>query len=650
MIIKIIQSTFCILLLSLSFFSFSAKNISQLPVEAYAELPQISMMKLSPSGERVMYRLNKNGKDMLIIYDLKNKKILRGLDIEATDPNYGYFIDENRIILVATQNKRLLGYRGSHNISTAFIFNIKKNKIRQLLTPGKGITKGQSGLGDIVGLSPDKKHAYMPAFTDKKRKNSTPLFSLMKVNLNSSKAPKILDKGREDVIDYFVDDNGNLLARERYSNQRNIHRIEAYINEEWVEIFKEETPYITKSFSGLTPDKKHLVMVANNDNDRDAYFKMSLKDGAISDALISRDDADIAYPITNIQREIYGIKYSGFKPSYYFFNDKTHGAIKALQAKYPNNSVSIVSHSDDWQSIIIFLDGNGSSGDYFLYKENKLSFIASTRPQIPPENVHSIVETTYKARDGLSIPNLLTIPNNIEKIKEKLPLIMMPHGGPESYDRLEFDWLAQYFANKGYIVIQPQFRGSSGFGTSHTLKGRGEWGKKMQSDLTDGVNALINSGDVDKNRICIVGGSYGGYAALAGATFTPDLYQCVIAINGVSDIPLFLKQEKMDHGGDSSAVSYWEEAIAKNDLSDEFLESISPIKHVNKVKAPILLVHGEKDKIVKIEQSEDIYDELLDAKKEVTFVEIKDDNHHLKKYESRLKLLQEIDKFLEKHL
>ena len=172
----------------------------------------------------------------------------------------------------------------------------------------------------------------------------------------------------------------------------------------------------------------------------------------------------------------------------------------------------------------------------------------------------------------------------------------------------------------------------------------------MQQDLTDSVNQLVAEGKVDPERVCIVGSSYGGYAALAGATFTPDLYRCVVAINGVSDVEEMLDYEEDEHGDDHWVVSYWQDVVNKRKLEDEFLEKISPINHVKSVKAPILLIHGEIDKVVPIEQSEDIFDELEDEDKDVTFVELEDEGHHLSSGKTRFQALEAIDKFINKYM
>ena len=308
-----------------------------------------------------------------------------------------------------------------------------------------------------------------------------------------------------------------------------------------------------------------------------------------------------------------------------------------------NNSLRLVDHTPDWSKMIFLIEGEHAKGDYFIYSNGKFSSVGSQRSKIAPTQVHQVYETEFKARDGLKIPLLLTLPNTELKF---LPAILMPHGGPESYDNVGFDWMAQFFASRGFLVIQPQFRGSDGFGSDFMLKGRGEWGQKMQHDLTDAVKTLIKSEYVDANKICIVGASYGGYAALAGAAFTPNLYQCAVSINGVADVEQMLEDEKHEYGSDHWVLSYWQESIINGTVAKNHLEKISPITHVNNIQIPILLIHGEYDKVVPISQSKNMYEELKDAGKPVKFVELNKGDHHLSNGINRMEALKAIDKFI----
>lgn len=628
-----------LLMLPLSLFA----QLKQVPTEAYGKLPSKSLLVISPNAERMAYRDTSNNRDLMMVVDLIKNKIVAAVDVSAVKPDRAYFVDNDKLILEISKNKRISGFRGRHDISAAFAYNLKSNKLHQLLIQGYGIYDGQTQLGRIVGLSADKKFAYMPAY------KSAHLYNLYKVSLDKKRKPRVYRRGTDDTIDFFLGENGEVLARERYDNEDDLHRVEALIDEQWIEIFREETPYRTKSFSGITPDRKSLVMISQDkQHGRRAYYTMSLKDGKISESIFSHKDKDVEHVLTDIQRVVHGVRYSGFKPSYEFFDSKLNARMRGIKKVMPNNAFTISDYTPDWKSIVFYMDGEQSSGDYLLYQNSRLDFIAAARPEIPQQAVHPVTEYSYNARDGLTIPSLITTPLGIPA--KDLPAIMLPHGGPESYDKLEFNWLAQYFASQGYLVVQPQFRGSEGFGLTHLLKGRGEWGRKMQDDLTDAVADLAKKGMIDKSRVCIVGASYGGYAALAGATFTPGMYQCVVAINGVSDVARMLKTEKRKYGRDHWVVYYWQDVIAKGEVKKSHLEQISPINHVEQVTAPVLLIHGELDLIVPLSQSENMFDELEDAGKNVTFIELEDGDHHLSNTKNRMKALTAIEKFIKQFI
>ena len=613
------------------------------PLEAYGKLASKSMMVISPNGKRIAYRDTSGDTDAMMIINYQSGELIAAVDLSNVNPNSAYFIDDERLIFVVSNNKRIANYRGRHIVSAAYVFNIESKELFQLLTGGKGIYDGQTSLGNIIGLSADKKYAFMPAYQNRGS------FNLYKVNLEYSRKPTIYKKGKSDTIDFFLGEDAQVVARERYNNKTNLHTIESLIDGDWKEIFRQETPYRTKGFTGLTPDRKNLVMLSQNqEHGRWAYFTMALKDGEIKGPLFSHADKDVEYVLKDINRVVHGVQYSGFLPSYEFFDKKINARMRGLKQALPNNNIQISDYTPDWKTMVLYMDGEGSSGDYILYKDSALGMLTSSRPGIKPEQVNQVSQHEFKARDGLTIPTLITTPVN--RKANKLPAIMLPHGGPASYDKIGFDWLAQYFSNQGYIVIQPQFRGSKGFGPKHLRAGNGEWGRKMQHDLTDAVNHFAEQGMIDKDRVCIVGLSYGGYAALAGASFTPDLYQCAISINGVSDVEQMLDTEIRDYGSDHWVVSYWQDVISKGDVDDDHLEQISPVNHAKSVKAPILLIHGELDTIVPLEQSEDMYDELKSANKDVTFIELEDGNHHLSNAKNRTKALKEIDKFIKKHI
>jgi len=222
--------------------------------------------------------------------------------------------------------------------------------------------------------------------------------------------------------------------------------------------------------------------------------------------------------------------------------------------------------------------------------------------------------------------------------------VVLPHGGPAARDTSDFDWWSQALADQGYAVLRANFRGSD-LSWKFMSAGFGQWGRKMQSDLADGVRYLAREGVVDSTRVCIVGASYGGYAALAGVALDPAVYRCAISIAGVSD-PKRLLQQAGNNGEGSRTQRYWDRFMGVTGPDDPALTEFSPISHADAVRVPVLLIHGRDDTVVPFEQSTLMFDALRRAGKKVQLVELKHEDHWLSRGETRLQMLQASVAFL----
>jgi dipeptidyl aminopeptidase/acylaminoacyl peptidase len=253
----------------------------------------------------------------------------------------------------------------------------------------------------------------------------------------------------------------------------------------------------------------------------------------------------------------------------------------------------------------------------------------------------------YAAADGTRIPAYLTLPR--DRAPKALPLIVLPHGGPAVRDTADFDWWPQALADQGYAVLQPNYRGSS-LSWKFLSAGFGEWGRKMQTDLSDGVRYLAKEGVIDPVRVCIVGASYGGYAALAGPTLDPGVYRCAVSIAGISDLKRMLRWVNDQEGRkQSSTQRYWDRFMGVIGPDDPALDAISPIKHVGAVTVPLLLIHGKDDTVVPFEQSKVMYDALRSANKDAQLVTLKAEDHWLSRGDTRLQMLETSVAFLRAH-
>ncbi|MEL7539288.1 MAG: alpha/beta fold hydrolase [Pseudomonadota bacterium] len=620
---------------------------SQPPIEAYGELPEIRYAAISDSGTKVAMVLEADGETRVAVYDLNGgepKAVGTGnVQIRGID-----FARDDAVILKASEATRTRGFLGRYEYSGAFSLNLESMDVQLLLKGGtRGLWDAQSGLGRIIGHSASSQHVFMPGWWANNL-YADPEYHVFRVDLETGRG-RILLRGRTDTTDWIVSDDGEMIAREDYSNSEDRYRIYAKVDGKTKLIYEQsDVARPPVSLIGVMPDRSALVISSGYSQVETLKF-----DGEISGPILIKKNANTDSIYLDKNRVVHGVRYSGAYPSYQFLDSELDADMAAIVDASPNSTVDLIDWSSDWQKLLLKIEGDSTSGMYVYYdrKTKKTTWLGDSRPDIPSDAIGPVLSFSYSARDGLSIPTILTFPpaTEIESV-EALPLIVLPHGGPESYDTAGFDWMAQYFANRGYLVLQPNFRGSAGYGSSFVNAGNGEWGGKMQDDITDGVNMLISEGLADPNRVCIVGASYGGYAALAGGAFTPDLYKCVVAIAPVSDLAMMLADERDDTGSNHWAVDYWEERMADGDARTQKLNAISPARYASAFKAPVLLIHGEDDTVVPMRQSVRMRNALNQANRVVKLIRLKSEDHWLSESSTRLATLQTMSEFVDEHI
>lgn len=624
-------------------------------IRDYGSLPSVSMMVISPSGEKIAFRKVSDEKDSVLVVSLADGSLLNRLEIEEAKPRRLYFIGNDLLVLVASEHKGIWGSNLGYELSTAFGFDLKTGKLQQLLTPGDGILAGQSGLGMVAGVSRDFRYAYMPAFVGEEDSGANyslrlepghHTLSLMKVDLESPRDPEVFFQGSPHSREFLVDEANDLVVEELFNGDSRVYSIRVYRAGKGKTLVRDESRIPEMSLIGFSADRGS-VLISEDNHLRFVDLETGERSGL--DFLYGSDS--VARTILDSDDVIQGVVYEGFKPSYTFVDETVNERFGEIVAEHTNRSVRLCGSSSDWKRILVYADGNGTSGDYLLYTEGESPrLIAKARPNIASEDVHPIIEYEVSVRDGMTIPTLLTIPRSKIDAPSNLPAVMLPHGGPAVHDTLGFDWLAQALANRGYLVIQPQYRGSTGFGLAHKKAGRGEWGKKMQDDLTDCIENLVKRGAIDPDRIAIVGASYGGYAALAGAAFTPELYRCAVSINGVSDLPRMLDDERFKHGTSSWVADYWTDSMIGGEGGKKALREVSPVFSAEKVEAPVLLIHGKEDSVVPFDQAKAMQKALKKARKKVEFEKLNGEDHHLTRPQTRIQCLTTLVSFLGKHL
>lgn len=352
---------------------------------------------------------------------------------------------------------------------------------------------------------------------------------------------------------------------------------------------------------------------------------------------------------SEVSDELVGTVYEDDRQRIYWKNPTFEADYKWLQAKLPGREIGFASHSKDENLWIISAHSDTEPGETYLYdrRAKTLALQFRIREQLPRQSLASQKTIRYKSSDGLEIPAYLTTPKGIEA--KELPLIVFPHGGPWARDEWGYNTFAQFFANRGYAVLQPNFRGSTGYGKKFLNAGNGEWGRKMQDDLTWGVKYLAAQGIVNPKRVGIAGGSYGGYATLAGVAFTPDVYAAAVSIVGPSNLITLL----------NSIPPYWEAGrkIMYARMGDpgtpqgkKLLAEESPLNSAGQIKTPLMVVQGANDPRVNKRESDQIVVALRDRGVSVVYLVAPDEGHGFARPINNLAMVTEMERFLGQHL
>lgn len=621
------------------------------PVEAFGNQAEIRLMRLSPDGMKAAFIKSQNDGNVLVVMDIAKNTMLAALDTSEVKVRDVSWAGPDFVILLASETTMTRGFKGVYEFSAAFSVDLETKGIRQLLTNTPNLYLAQGGLGRIVAVADDGKHVFMPALVGQ---GEDPTRDLMRVNLRTGKGRSAIS-GTSGTIDWITDPKGNPLAREDYWNDTNSYQLKTRIGKDWKSLLKDESEMIPYSLVGIKADRSALMFIDEAEEESsDGIYELSRETGEFSGPLMVRDGSEIDHVLIDANRVVHGVAYSGLFRDYAFFDEGLQKDFDGIKAQLTGTAFSLVSWSNGFAKLLFLLEaGAGGSGKYLLYDRStkKAAIIGFPRPEIQDEMVGAVQTIEYASRDGLTIPAIITWPPGVDgAAAKKLPLVVMPHGGPETYDRIGFDWMAQYFANEGYAVLQPNFRGSTGFGSEFRDAGRGQWGLKMQDDVTDGVKAMIKTGWTDPDRVCIVGWSYGGYSALAGGAFTPELYRCIVAGGAVADLPQFLNDERRDHGSKHWGYAYWQRIIGNSREEREKLREVSPANFAGRFQAPVLLIHGKDDTVVKISQSRLMKDRLRDAGKKVKLITLKGEDHWLSSSETRLLALEAMGEFLADNL
>ena len=397
----------------------------------------------------------------------------------------------------------------------------------------------------------------------------------------------------------------------------------------------------------VLPEPHSLAVYSRRDRDTFALFRYDTEKHQLLDMMAGHPQEDILSASGLDDAYLEYVVTAGMKPQIHWFDARWTALQSAVDAALPGR-INILQGDKDAR-LLVYSYSDVDPGRWYLLdtQTSKMREIGASRPHIDPARMHPMESVRYAARDGLMVNGYLTRPG--VAAGEPAPMVVLIHGGPQVRDRWRWDGEVQLLASQGYVVFQPQFRGSSGFGRRFEEAGYRQWGRTMQDDITDGVQHLIDQKVADPARICIYGASYGGYAALWGVIKTPNLYKCGASFAGVSDLATMLAGSIFD---DSNAVSREISRLSVGDPKEmkEQLDEVSPLKHAERVQVPLFIAHGDEDTRVLSSQSKDMVKALQRLNKAVEWMPLENVGHGFWWVRDEIRYHQALLAFLKRHL
>ncbi|MFV0543726.1 MAG: alpha/beta hydrolase family protein [Marinicella pacifica] len=594
------------------------------PLEYFALRDVISQVNVSPDGKylAMMKIATKEGNPVLEIYETKD--LSKDPFRVNADPMeiIGYsWIGSDNILLSLRQKVR--------DKIEGFNQGVYENKLAKLDVSKEKIKEFRAINPRVENLLPFKPNKVILSFTDKSGANlKLPRQfrprQYYELDLKSGRK-KLIINGKISLATIVFDGHGNPRIGYGFDLKKGeyVYYYRDADESKWNEIHRlSEDSFEGFQIAGIDqtmPDT--LFVIAHNGRDKQALWTFDTKKKDFGELIYARNDVDVLgvqghsdqwnKPDTEV-----AVVYATDKYHFEYFDADEAQLYALLEKSIPySHQVRITSRSKDNEAIVAYNSGPQDPGTYYLLMDNKLKEIGSKQPSFEPEHLSEVKYIKYNARDGKTIPAYITIP----KGEAPYPTIVMPHGGPFVQEVVGYDKWAQLLASRGYLVLQPQYRGSRGYGLdfykSAFIEG-GQGGKAMQDDKDDGVKYLIQEGMTDKDRVAMFGWSYGGYAALIAASRTPQLYQCVVAGAAVTDNMLQVNfyRDRMRGAGKIEQENMW-------------VDSLSPIEEVGKVNVPILLIHGSVDQRVPPRHAKDYLEVIEKAGKPHKYVELDGADH-----------------------
>ncbi|WP_245620191.1 alpha/beta hydrolase family protein [Phenylobacterium immobile] len=607
------------------------------PLEVYGRLPRIEDVAMAPDGAHLALTVTNGEAREVVVQQIADMKIVKRMPVGETKLRDLTWGSPNHLIITWSRTGTAGGVIAPRQEwPMALVVDVKNDRARSLM-------EGVNGM-NVIYRSPDirvldgKPYAFVNGVSFP---GSQGVLTVFRIDLNNVRQTRVTFAGSLGTRNVVVDEAGEAVAESVYDDRAGRWRLRLKSSDIWTEVLVVDAPIDGPSLLGMGRDGAS-VLVSTDTEDGAEVREVALKDGAQSAALAKDATSFIHDPVS---RRLIGFVHTiDGAPAYTFFDPADQRLWRGVAAAFPGDLVRMISWSNDRTQVVVRVDSPKDGPAYALVDRNKHTavWLGPEYRDLTPSDVAEKRTVSFKAADGLALAGYLTLPRG--RAEKALPLVVFPHGGPAVRDMPGFDWWAQAMASRGYAVLQVNYRGSDGVTRSLLEAGYGQWGRKMQTDLSDGVRYLAGQGVIDPKRVCIVGASYGGYAALAGATLDRGVYRCAASVAGPADLKRMVGAYRVRR-----AQRYWTRFMGADDAKDPDLSKISPSEHAGEVEIPLLMIHGRDDTVVPLEQSQIMARALEKAGKPSELVVLPGEDHWLTTGTTRQAMLTSVVTFLEKH-
>jgi dipeptidyl aminopeptidase/acylaminoacyl peptidase len=603
-----------------------AQAAQQVPLRDFFKNPEQAGHQVSPDGKYLAWAAPYERRMNVFVRPLAGGAATRVTSETARDIG-GYFWKGERIVYV----KDFGGDENFHVVSV----DLKGGDLKDL-TPGEKVR------ADIVDILIDDDSHMIVSHNRRDAK----VFDVFRIDVKTG-AEKLIAQNPGNITSWGTDHAGKLRIA---GTTDGVNTSMLYRETEAGEFKPILTTNFKESVSPLffTFDDKKLYVASNRGRDKAAIFVFDPATAKEGELLVESPEVDVENLNYSRKRKVLtSATWVTWKTQRKFLDKETEAMYADVQAKLPGYEVNFTSADKAETRFIVATSSDRSRGKRYLYDKatKKLELLADVTPWLPEAELAEMKPIQYTSRDGLTINGYLTLPKGVAP--KNLPVVINPHGGPWARDTWRFNPEVQFLANRGFAVLQMNFRGSTGYGRKFWEASFKQWGKTMQDDVTDGVQWLVKEGIADPKRIAIYGGSYGGYTTLAGITFTPDLYAAAVDYVGVSNLFTFMK----------TIPPYWKpylamfsEMVGDMEKDKDLLASASPVLHADRIKTPLFIAQGAKDPRVNKDESDQMVAALKKRGVDVEYMVKDNEGHGFRNEENRFEFYEAMEKFLKKHI